>query len=200
MISDLSAYATGAPYRFTSAETWAAIRAGAGTNLWPVAHAVSAQFNTTGWSSLARDGIIFDTSTLPALPVQRAWLEVYPFNIVDQFVTAGIVIVPFTPGTPGSVVIADYANFGSTAYSAVIQESTLVLDQYNTIELNAAGLNAINPGGYTNFGIRLEEDRSGTSPSAAGSQQVTVELRQAGHANTPKLHVEQFFPSSTFVL
>lgn len=66
-------------------------------------------------------------------------------------------------------------------------------DDYNVITINATGLNVINKDGYTQFGLRSEEDISESSP--ADVEYVDFYSQEKGYGYEPKLTVTYTIPA-----
>ncbi len=109
------------------------------------------------YSKLYRDNLSFDTSSIPvAANITYANLALYGWYSSNSWIgfTPGINIYSWTPNTPGSLVLADYALDGTTAYSTQILFSSFNTAGYNNFILNATGISGITKGGLSSFSVR----------------------------------------------
>jgi len=115
-----------------------------------------------------RGGLIFDTSAIPAsVDILEAFVSLQ--GALDMSVTDFLMTI-----VDGSELTDPLVgtNFGDLLDSIVSlgekDSSTFVIDNWNAIDLNAAGIAAIVKGGTTKFGVRSSRDISALTPKLDG--------------------------------
>lgn len=157
-------------------QTWAAIRAGAGsasgdadTNVrcaWTTASATSNQF-----ARLRRGILLFDTSSIPVgATIDSATLTLTGVNKANTFggTAPDLHVVGSSPASNVAVANGDYSNLSFTSFGSV-SYAGFSTSGANVITLNASGLAAIVNGGITKLGLVLSWDQSGTVGGTWGS-------------------------------
>lgn len=177
-------------------ETFAALRAGAGTlavsdGATEYIARLFASTTTDQFKRLTRGVFLFDTSALTAdATVSAETLSIYLFALTTGLGTTSLQVVASTPASDTDLVAADYAELGTTSFASLAFGS--VADAaYNDLTLNASGLAAISKTGITKYGTRTEWDRAGSFDGSWSSDANTgVAARFADTADTtsdPKL-------------
>lgn len=176
------------------AETWANIRGGNGNGVTSdyTTYGATIRFmicpsyisaSPNGWSSLRRAIGYVDTSSLGGATVLSAVYRVkFIAPVIENasWTNCGVVMVNANPAATDHLANSDFQTCGTTAYSEVITDDSMVADADRDIALNAAGLAALNAviavGGIFKFAI-IESgyDRSGTIPD----ETQTANYRQA---------------------
>jgi len=184
-------------------ESWATIRAGAGTSSGDADTAIAPIFIDTGVGGdkffILRRGIfLFDTSALPDTDtIDSATFE---FVSSGKNNNAGFVstsdldvhLVSSTPASNTALVNADYSQTGSTSFGSKTYDSvTTDSSTYNSITIDATGRATISKTGVTKFGIRCGADFSDTAPSytnTGNNSRITFILAdEAGSSQDPLL-------------
>lgn len=160
-----------APMRDAVDETWAAIRAGVGTNLFVSAGNylgyAEKGATTNQWGQLMRLVAPFDTSGIgPNQIIQSATVTFTGFTKANH---GGVNLPPVnlyfaTPLVAGQVSQGDYERISTTPLSTAIGFNAWNVGSANVFTLNGAGLNAINPLGWTTIAARFVWDADGTVP------------------------------------
>lgn len=107
----------------------------------------------------------FDTSSIPdGVTITDATLKIYVYSkglssSYDIVIQEGMPTYPHDPLEAGDFNKANYSGDGGS-----INSSSIILNQYNDIDLNATGKGWINDKGYTKLVLRSNQDISGTSP------------------------------------
>jgi hypothetical protein len=197
----------GMAYRITGSESWATIRAGAGTHTADTQTAEAPVFlepASTGDSyTILRRGIfLFDTSSIPDTDtVTSATLSFASSgkNNNASFSSTSSLdphVVASTPASSNSIAASDYGQIGATSFGSVTYDS-IVTDSstYNDISLDANGRAAVSTTGVTKYGVRAGADFSDTSPAhpgwvSSGNSRVNfVMADNTGTSADPKLVV-----------
>lgn len=156
-------------------QTWAAIRAGAGTSsgdadtnvrcAWVTASTTSNQF-----ARLRRAILLFDTSSIPAgATINSVTLTLTGVNKANGLGSPDLHVVNSTPASNTAVANGDYANVGTTSYGSISYAS------FNTAGTNDISLStaAVTKAGITKLGLTLSWDQAasftGTWASGATS-------------------------------
>jgi hypothetical protein len=186
-------------------ETFATIRAGAGTGANPTSSPVAllyllASTTTNQYASVHRGIFTFDTSALPDAVTISAATFSFCASIKDNSLGlsashSGTALVGSTPASNNNLVAADYSQLGSTryvttdkAYADVVTGET----NYNDMTLNATGIAAISKTGITKLGARFAVDLDAGTPawvSAATAYIYFYMADQTGTDSDPKLVV-----------
>ena len=149
-------------------ETWATIRAGAGT--LAVAHAdidwTCAEAPLTDkFRYLDRTILVFDTSAV-AGKILSAVLALTGPGVTYSYAAippAELGLFKATPANPNNIVASDYGQCGTVACSDDTILASAWLDGHNLFELNPTGLAYINAG-KTSFCLRTLYDVLGVAP------------------------------------
>jgi hypothetical protein len=130
-----------------------------------ISQIINGQVLSGGSYYIYRNGVIFDTSTLPVGAfIKRATL--YMFMSADSSVTDfDLTILNGQPTYPSNpIVVGDYDRTLYAGNGGSLNTSLMVLNQYNRIDLNATGISWINAGGTTKLFLRSSNDISATPP------------------------------------
>jgi hypothetical protein len=160
---------------------------------------------TDGWNVLARTGFTFDTSGIPDTDtVSSATLSIFGSATTNGTTfTNGVIgtgnVYSFTPANATSYATADYDQFGTTAMSTGIVQSSWSDSAYNDYALNSTGIAEISKTGNTILGVRDQTyDAANVAPmweagriSRAGYRNYTA----SGTTNDPKLVIEHAAPA-----
>ncbi len=184
--------------RTAAADSWAAMRGGAGT-----AHAdtgtsgpafqITGSMGGTTFTALYRSIYTFDTSALTAgATVTAAVFSVYGSSKADggAGISPILVTVTATPASNNDLVDGDFSQLGSTAISDTISYASLSTSGYNALTLS--DLSQVSQTGITKLGLREHTyDRGNTQPNfgmGGGTSQFTCYFADNG-SNKPKLVV-----------
>lgn len=148
---------------------------------------------TDRWTDLSRSFFLFDTSALGnGATITSATLSLFGTEKVDTGgITPNINIYSSTPASNTALVLGDYDQVGSTAFSTAITFAGFSEVAYNDFALNASGLANISKTGISKFSTRNGQyDAASVSPTWANT--ITMYMKcygadQAGTTNDPKL-------------
>jgi len=184
-------------------ETFATIRAGAGTDsLDDNAAAISAYLlgsaTSNQFSHMYRGFILFDTNTLPDNAIiSLAVLSEYGSSKANELGSPDIHIVSSNPASNTAIVNADFTAIGTTSFGSVAYASYSTV-AYNDFTLNASGIANISKTAVSKFGHTTNWDVAGTfSGTWASGKYSNIEslaADSAGTANDPKLVVTYTLP------
>jgi len=139
-------------------QTWADIKAGAGTFASDsgaegyLAGALASSTNNQ-WQALRRSFFLFDTTGSAA--VVTAQLKVWGTSKSDGVNASPVLnVYASAPASNTALVAADYNTLGTTPLATGIAYDDFVTGAYNIFTLNAAGVASIDTGGITKFGLR----------------------------------------------
>ena len=188
-------------YSAGSGVSWATIIAAAGSNFadnntvlagcFIIADTVSAN-----WTRNTRGGLVFNTTTLPDGDfIAHAVLSIY--GKLKQHDLGGtgpdVNIYGFTPAGNEALVVGDYTQFGSVAFSTAISYTPWTVSAYNDFILNDSGCNAISTTDATKFMfMNANFDAAQVSPNwntGATSKIDGWAAEQTGTSNDPKLEL-----------
>lgn len=189
--------------RASTGQSWANIRAGAGTTnddslttLGPYAiYAFSMSANY--WAFLQRALLVFNTGGLPeGAVITGASLTLRCTAKANgnswSNTDAGVALVDSSPNSGTAIAAADYGHTGDIRYSDDITYNGFTAGVDATYTLNEDGLAAINAteGGWTCLGLRFVADLDNTNPAhrLSASTYVTFSSADAGR-NKPKLTI-----------
>lgn len=188
----------GSMYRAGVNETLAVIRAGSATLVLPsttVENIVGlhASSTTNQYSDLERSLFLFDTSTLASIAnIESALFSFWATsksNGLGSFVTY---LCSSNPASNTNIVNADFSTLGTTSYGT-IDYASVTTGAYSGLSLNSSGMSAINKGGITKLGLKLDWDIlnsfTGTWVSTEVSRIIAYFADQTGTTNDPKLVV-----------
>lgn len=188
-------------YRAGVEETWATIRAGAGTGAADTSTPERAfsirSFSSSGnWFEIVRSIFLFDTSSLnTGDTITAAVLSLYGSSKADPLsITPNADIYTSTPAADTALVAGDFTQIATTSQTgSPITYASLVTSAYNAFTFNATGRGNVSKTANSKFGCRnANYDVSGTVPTWSAS--VTSEFRvafadAAGLTQDPKLVV-----------
>ncbi len=178
-----------------SADTWANLRAAAGTTHTDLNDFIGiyagATLNT--WVRLYRMFMLFDTRKLPTQAVISAANIQLDSNAADcdpdTFVDS-VGISASSPASNTALADADYGNISNTAFcdSPISQATLHTVDGYQTYVLNSSGRANITKAGISKFAVRYTSDITNTQPTwAALSPAVGYVVQNSGTGTPPKL-------------
>lgn len=193
----------GRVYRGVVSETFSAIRAGAGqviaTSGTNYAHAwLSSAATTDRYRVLARNGYVFDTSSIPDTDdVSNAVLSFMSSASNTLLGDTDVDIVSYSPASDTNIATGDYASgFGTTRYATGIAITAHTHETYTDFTLNATGIAAISKTGNSRFGVRCkwDVDDNFTGSWVSGNDKNTnvsyYQSENTGTTKDPKLVVE----------
>jgi hypothetical protein len=134
-------------------ESWTDIQAGAGVSTFggAVGFECATAASPNKWASLIRTIFVFDTSALVGLTILSATIDITLGDWQDPLVdTPGYNIYGATPADPESVLVSDYGNCGSVAFSSALTAYSAT----HSFQLNALGIANINRDGFSSFSCR----------------------------------------------
>lgn len=104
-----------------------------------------------------RGMIVFDTRAIPVgATIQSATLDIYTKAKTDLLAaTPGLVLTPCDPASVTDIIAADYQTIQNTLLSDIIPWADITFNTWQTFTLNAAGLLAVTPNGWTKLAIRF---------------------------------------------
>lgn len=194
----------GRTYRNPASESFASIRAGAGTGSDDATAGLNGpniQSTTTSnqYDILTRAIFIFDTSALGDSDyITSAVFSVTATSVNDSF-NQGIGITPATTASSTAVATGDYVNNTSTTRwcDSDIDLGSVNTDgsTYNNFTLNSTGLAGISKTGVTKIALKMTCDIDNSAPTWASATLANVALKHAETAGTtadPKLVVTHF--------
>lgn len=176
-------------------QTWANIRAGAGTGHIDAACGPNVLGDTTSnqWDVLDRCGYIFDTSSIPDTEnIDSATFSLYGVALYNGVTGMSINVGSFTPASDSTFANSDYGTFGTTKFTTDLAVSSWATAAYNDFALNASGLAVISKTGNSRFGFMFTEDMTNTAPTWVSAAQTLPQARDSSAAGTtedPKLVV-----------
>lgn len=190
-------------------ESFATIRAGAGTNASDTTDnsadspALVASTTSNQFQSMRRNIYLFDTSALgTSSNVISVIASVYGNDTNTK--TNGMGDQNWhwcasTPAANNTLATSDYAQLGTTSFGTITY-AAFTASQYNDSTLNATGIAAISKTGITKLGARLSDDINGSFTGAWGSA-VTDGFRpvfadHTGLTQDPKLTITFSRPGS----
>lgn len=161
---------------------------------WPPAFIRS--YTDSLWRNTARSFYLFDSSSIPDTDtIDSATFSVY----VTAKDTGGgdftdeIAMVDVTPASNTAIVATDYVNSGTTKQATNLTIASITTSAYNDWTLNSTGLGNISKTSITKFGLRQEDDRANTEPTADATDQISSiradYVDQTGTSSDPKLVV-----------
>jgi len=188
-------------------DTWANIRGGAGTDASSGAPtyagaSVLAGATTDKWSEMYRSIYLFDTSVIPAdATITSATYSLYVYNKINGLSLSdahgGICLVSSAPTSNTALASGDYNNLGTTEFATRIGYSSITVDGYNDMALNASGLAAIDKSGITKFGVRMGADLDNSEPAwviTRESRFLACFSESSGTSKNPKLVINYTLP------
>jgi hypothetical protein len=187
-------------YAFRGAvdETWANIRAGAGTTASDTSADnyfvyLGASSTTNQWSDLVRSFLLFDTSPLTAaVTISAATLSLFGTAKSSTFSTnPNIHINATTPAATNTIATSDYSNIGGTSFANILYDNWSIT-AYNDFTLDASGQANISKTGISKFGARSNWDINDSPPTWGTGYVGKINgyyADQAGTTNDPKLVV-----------
>jgi RHS repeat-associated protein len=101
-----------------------------------------------------------------------------------------VYIVHGTPASTSTLATSDFSNVGTTAWSSDIPGTSLSINAYNTLDLNATAVAAINRSGWTNYALREGNDFNNSAPTETTAVAFNYYLsEQTGTSQDPYLSV-----------
>lgn len=187
-------------------ETWATIRAGAGTGSADTGGSSGCNFGTgllveydtisspPGYRYIFRTIMLFDTNTLPnTASISSATLSLYGICKLHNNGNYDYNIYTSTPASNTGLANADYGQTGTTAQSdTAIAGTSLSTTGYNDWALNSTGIGSISLTGVSKFSLKSTQDSSNTDPlQTTRTQQYVLfgSAEDAGTTQDPKLVV-----------
>jgi len=184
-------------------QTWANLKAGAGTvfnytdNGSIVFYSETAHVTNPNWAKLFRSIFLFDTSSIPdGATITAATLSIYgkASKARNQTNEPSLNIYASTPASTSALEAADFTQIGSTPFCDTPISYTNWNDAgYNDWVLNATGLAAISKTGVSKFGVRDSVyDVGSTSPTWDGANYYLIfrDTTTESASNKPMLVVE----------
>lgn len=163
-----------------SGESWATLRAGAGTGS-------DSDFVEGGFAgefvNIKRGLIFFDTSKLAAGSViTAATLRLWVASDLSESGTATVGITKVGAGISSNTDVRtnsyyNIANHTSTRVASDVNIASMTPGTTEDFSLNATGLAAIVPGGVTKFAVRLGWDIDNTSPPGGDEAEANATFR-----------------------
>ena len=185
-------------------ETWATLRAGAGTAVSTVVNdlTVFIQSTTTSnqWQQINQSILTFDTSSLPNdAIITSVTLSLYGETKTDNLsISPEINVYGASPASDDDLVTADYGTVGATAYCdtpiGYAGWNTGTPGTANTFIFNLSGIAAVSLVGDTKLGLRNNFDASGTPPTWSSNKSSDINPWSAdkGGGYRPTLEVTYY--------
>lgn len=186
----------------TAGEDWSVLVAGAGNNIsgtngqyTVILYGLSDSLSNK-WRANWSYPIAFDTSVLGGDIVVSATYSYSQNDKADTF-TGGsgvsLCVVGWTPAIDVDTIgLGDYGQLGASIFGQVAHTAT-TNGVYNDIALNASGIAAIDPFGYTTLGLRSDAAISGTPPTWEATKNFRIRaygVDTAGQVTDPKLTIQ----------
>jgi hypothetical protein len=175
--------------------TWANIRDGAGnesgdTDANDTAPLI-AKSAANNYEQLRRCIYLYNTSTIPGTAtIQSGTHSVYGTAKGNTIDDADTDLVASNPTSNTALANGDYGTLGTTKFATAIAYASWSTSGYNDWTLNSDGLAAINAGGISDFGTRLDVDTDDTPPGGGANENMFTQGNFADNAsNEPKLNV-----------
>jgi len=187
-------------------QTWANIRAGAGTasSASGTELTVQATSSTTRnqWAYIIRAILCFDTSSLTAgAVISSATLHLYGSAKRKDTNELAINIFTSTPARTATIADSDYSQLGNTALcDTAIAYTTWSTSGYNNFALNAAGISAISITGVTKLGLKSTLDTSDTPPTWVSDKNDYISAWAADKGTIYKPYLEVTYTTPTYTL
>lgn len=190
----------GYAYRNGVLESWAVIRAGAGTGHNDTdATGYGAYYDTgaAAYGTIIRAIYLFDTSAIGSgNTVTSATFSLYGIAAVNDIGTSAtdcaISLAASTPASNTALADSDYGQTGTTRYATDFTFASWSTSGYNTWNLNSTGLAAISLTGISKFATKFACDLDNSAPAIQNAKSTYVTnyfADQAGTTNDPKLVV-----------
>lgn len=173
-------------WRTTYSEAWNQLEANK-INDWPTGVILGQIFAGTKFQ-IYKTYVYFDTSIIPTdVNVTSAKLSLYihsNLSVTDFNIT----IQNGQPTYPHiSLELGDYYKGYYSGNGGQMNTSTIAVNAYNNISLNAEGINWLNLQEITKLCLRSDRDINGQQPS--GEERIAYKCAEAGEDYTPKLYV-----------
>jgi hypothetical protein len=175
-------------------ESWSAKRSAAGNvsayggTAWAIRMASSSDASNR-WRTFRPAMCLFDTSSIGSGTIISATFQVALNNKTDSF-SDSMSLVNATPASNSALANADWADFGTTKQASDKTIASFSVDgSYNTMELNATGLAAINKTGITKYGFTFTSLVDNSEPTWASDQTGVLSVQAALGTNPPQLVV-----------
>jgi len=183
-------------YRGPVDETFATIRAGAGSTADTGVVNDNAAFlyaNTTSnhYQFLTRSFYLFDTSALTtAATISSAVLSIYGSGKSNGLGDPGLDIVASTPASNNNLVASDFSNIGTTVF-ATMAYTSYSTSAYNDFTLDSNGIANISKTSVSKFGSRVTWDTANSFTGAWASNGISTfqsyYAEETGTSKDPKL-------------
>lgn len=178
-------------------ETWSTIKGGAATegDATTDDHQAFVQSSGTSnqWARLNRAVDRFDTSAISDTDtIDSATLSLRGIIGAGTAITVTANIYSITVSSTYTQSEYTDSNFGTTAFSTGIVDTSWSTGAFNDFVLNASGISNISKTGISSFAFALQEDRNNSAPSWSASASGDCRAQQVdftGTANDPKLVV-----------
>jgi len=147
--------------------------------------------------NISRAFVYFDTSSVPdGATIDTVTLDLWgsldlSFANFNLIVRSGMPTYPHDPLVAGDYLYSQYAGTGNDAWNT----SSMVLNAYNTITLNATGRGWINKTGWTKLALISEEDVNSSAPTGFETIQFTGSS-DVGASPEPRLNITYSASSS----
>jgi hypothetical protein len=182
-------------------ESFSSIRSGEGTHSGDslsthyFCYLGAAEGVTDKYNNFVRGFVLFNTYNLGSgasiiSAIFNFYSKLFNFDRNSSCVeTVSMHLAEGNPSSNTSITSLDLQNVGSDSFGYV-EESSIVLNQYNSITLNSSGVLAINKTGITKFSIQNGFDINNTEPTWATDLSVGSyfdSADQTGTSQDPKL-------------
>lgn len=195
----------GRVYRQGVSESFATLRAGAGTNVDATGSGDDVYLESTSssnvYTSLQRSIQTFNTAALTAQSVlNSAVLSLFGQGKANGLGSLDLHVAGSTPAANNTLVAADYSQVQTTSFGSVAYASFSIV-AYNDITLNSTGVAAISKTSITKFSEQISADilNSASWSSAAISSLQWASADTAGTTNDPKLVVTYYKPQAAMI-
>ena len=160
---------------------WAAMQSagGDGSNDTSGSRPVFIRFlSGSNWDAFGHLIFLYDTSSLGSDTIDSAvndYTSPSAYAITNDF-TDHLSLVASAPASNTEVVNGDFDTLGTTRFADDVAVSGIARDDETPFRftLNDDGLDAIDGGGVTKFGIRSNYDRANSEPSSPGDDDSTI--------------------------
>lgn len=117
-----------------------------------------------------RGALTFDTSAIPDNAViTSATIKLRGFDKIDVTnLKPELHLVPLSVDDPTVLEPQDYAGYGSESLGS-ISYGDFSTTSYNSLPLNEMGIQRIDAGGLTTFGLRIDHEIAGAAPLTSGN-------------------------------
>ena len=146
-----------------------------------------------------RSGFGFDLSSIAGATISAVTMSYWP-TAKNNTAAGNATIYSFTPAVNNSFAVADYDQFGTTAFSTNVLVSGVTTGQYLDFAFNSTGVTNTTPGAINNFGTRevTFDVANSAPPNDTRCNLDGYFADQAGTTNDPKL-VVTYTPGGRFL-